>query len=89
MTQNIGKYLFVEEKNPARKRKTKIFELCSKSSNVGLGMIYYYPAWRRFVFAPDNEAMFDPRCLEDIVKFLNEQNKLHKLQLIQEKENRE
>ncbi len=52
------------------KRKTPIVFVCNKS-NEELGQIRFYPQWRRFVFYPKADTLFDSSCLEDIASTIN------------------
>lgn len=52
------------------KRKTPILFVCNKS-NEELGQIRFYPKWRRFVFYPKADTLFDSNCLEDIIFTIN------------------
>ena len=47
------------------KRKTPIVFVCNKSSDE-LGQIRFYPQWRKFVFYPKENTLFDSSCLDDI-----------------------
>lgn len=65
-----SKYLdFIEETIP--NRKTPIVHVMNKSTTY-LGMIYFYPSWRKFIFRPEADIIFDTSCLLDIVNKLNE-----------------
>lgn len=35
-----------------------------------LGAVKWYSGWRRYVFAPDPDAIFEQDCLRDIANFL-------------------
>ncbi len=50
--------------------KTNQYEVTSKAS-VLLGRIKWYGAWRRYVFFPNIETIFDAACLSDIAAFIN------------------
>lgn len=49
--------------------------------HITLGVILWEPRWRQYVFAPnpDQEPIFSVGCIMQIVNFLNELNKNHKL----------
>jgi len=51
--------------------KTKVFSIKSKHGYV-LGFISWYSGWRRYIFKPSNETIFDVKCLEEIILFINE-----------------
>ena len=68
-------------------RKTPIFIVRNKNNSVLLGQINFYPQWRKYVFEPTDDVIFDTSCLKDILSFMEEQQKEWKENLINEKEN--
>lgn len=46
--------------------KTLVLEVCSASNGGPLGEIRWYPAWRRYVFAPNGRTLFDSTCMKEI-----------------------
>lgn len=62
---------FVEIKDS--KRKTKQFYVSNLTIEplIILGYISFYPAWRKYIFHPNNQitAIFDPNCLREIADF--------------------
>lgn len=65
-----SKYLdFVKQECPFR--KTPVYEVQNKSGER-LGGIMFYPAWRKFIFNPTADVIFDAACLSDIIIKLNE-----------------
>ena len=49
--------------------KTNQYAVTSKAS-ILLGKIKWYGAWRRYVFFPNTETIFDAGCLSDIATFI-------------------
>lgn len=39
---------------------------------VHIGTIFWKTSWRRYVFEPQHDCIFDATCLMDIVTFLND-----------------
>ena len=64
-----SKYL-VFEKYITSKRKTPIYEVKNKETLDSLGCIYFYPAWRKYVFESNPEVIYDVNCLYDIIDFM-------------------
>ena len=65
-----SKYLnFIKQEYPFR--KTPVYEVQNKSGER-LGGIMFYPAWRKFVFNPAADTLFDANCLSDIIIKLND-----------------
>ena len=62
------------------KQKTKVFSVMSKCSDIRLGVIKWYPAWRNYCFFPtmEEEVVHSDRCLISIGEFIKELNKEHK-----------
>ncbi len=53
-------------------RKTPMYAVKNKQSLITLGAIYFYPAWRKYVFEAVDSTIFDAGCLTDIVNFMQE-----------------
>ena len=67
------KYLIIEE--IPSDRKTKLFDVLEKSNRRFLGVIYYYPTWRKYIFTPAKDTVWSSDCLKDVFKFLEELTK--------------
>lgn len=58
-------------------RKTRRFAVrAALGVEVHLGNVGYHPSWRRYVFYPQPETLFDPDCLRSIASFCESQTKL-------------
>ena len=66
-----SKYL-VFDKYISPGRKTPIYEIKNKNTLESLGIIYFYPAWRKYVFESNPEIIYDVNCLNDIIEFIQE-----------------
>ena len=66
-----SKYL-VFDKYTKQGRKTPIYEIKNKATLDSLGVIYFYPAWRKYVFESNPQIIYDTSCLTDIINFLQE-----------------
>ena len=66
-----SKYLSFE-KYTIPGRKTSLYDVKNKQTLEQLGTIYFYPAWRKFVFEPFADLIFDNSCLTDIIEFIKE-----------------
>ena len=67
---NESNYL-IFEKHTIPNHKLPIYTVKNKQSNCKLGTIKFYGAWRKFVFEPVENVIFDASCLNDIITFLN------------------
>lgn len=65
-----SKYLnFVKDTVPGR--KTPIVHVMNKDATY-LGTIYFNPGWRKYVFEPEANIIFDTKCLTDIINKLDD-----------------
>lgn len=66
-----SKYIeFSKQVKPAD-RKTDTFLLINKSNGTSLGSIFWYGGFRKYVFSPADNLIFDEGCLKDIASFLS------------------
>jgi hypothetical protein len=65
-------------------RKTKVWNVVAKDDGLILGSVFWYGAWRRYVFGPtaDCDTVYEQRCLRDIAGFVEARSNDHKLALI-------
>lgn len=63
-------YLSFEYQRTSTSGRTKNWEVLGHG-DVRLGQVKWYGAWRRYVFYPEVETLFDARCLAEIQKFLD------------------
>ena len=61
-------FLICKEPN----RKTPTVNVRTLDGEIVLGNIKFYGAWRKFVFYPKEETLFDSKCLCDIIDMMNE-----------------
>ena len=54
-----------------QKEKTAVYVVKSTRSDDSLGKISWFGIWRRYVFYPFEDAIFDSACLTEISKFLS------------------
>jgi hypothetical protein len=56
--------------------KTRVFSVFSGA--VGLGDVSWYAPWRRYVFFPGAETLFDAACLKEVTAFIDRLMKYRK-----------
>lgn len=66
---------FKVEKEEIKGRKTPIYTVFNLERDVLLGHIVFYPAWRKFVFQPAKNTIFDTHCLNDVIHLLEDANR--------------
>lgn len=72
------KYKFIQFKDTGKEMNGKpIFECANRDEthSVSLGVVYYYPGWKKHVFSAERYRIFDATCLRDIQDFLNQLDK--------------
>jgi hypothetical protein len=62
---------FVESHDPTR--KTRTWNVLHRGNREQLGEVRFWPAWRKYVFFPADETLWDSYCLQVIQAFLKEQ----------------
>ncbi len=67
-----SKYLVFDKYIKQGRRKTPIYEVKNKITLDSLGVIYFYPAWHKYVFESNPQIVYDVSCLTDIINFLQE-----------------
>ncbi len=50
--------------------KTRWWDIQSKSSRNLLGYVKWYSPWRKYVFSPISNTLFDEKCLREIAEHL-------------------
>lgn len=55
-------------------RKTPIIHI-ENLQNIPLGEIKWYGAWRKFCFYSISDTIWDNKCLEQLLNFINKYNK--------------
>lgn len=73
----MSKYLKFNEVGNSPSGKTKIFEVC-KTDGFPLGRIQWHGAWRKYVFEPEAETIFDEECLADVCQELLNRTQQHR-----------
>ncbi len=52
--------------------KTGMFDILNKESGYNLGQIKWYGPFRKYSFFPSENCVFETKCLQEIVDFMNE-----------------
>ncbi len=67
----------VSEHFPARKTRTWAV-LPKAQPGAVLGRVEWYPGWRKYVFAPEADTVYEQDCLRDIAAFCEQQTREHR-----------
>jgi hypothetical protein len=65
------------------KRKTDIWEVFS--GDVQLGLVEWFTHWRRYVYRPTDDTLYDASCLLEIAHFCNAETLARKAARLTEK----
>lgn len=60
------------------KGSTKKYIVTNKEYGTVLGVIKWYPAWRKYAFFPASNCVFEADCLKDITVKLNQMMLVYK-----------
>lgn len=58
--------------------KTDTWAVLSQHDGSKLGRIIFWAAWRKYVFQPWAERLFDPGCLREIADFMERETQARK-----------
>lgn len=61
---------FEVDKEYSLLHKTKKYRIISMNSGETLGIIKWFPNWRKYVFFPESRTIFDNKCLNEITQYL-------------------
>ena len=56
-------------------RKTPIYHIINNKTADEIAVIKWYGAWRKYCLFPNQETIWDNKCLVQIIDFLNKINK--------------
>lgn len=61
--------------------KTRIYEVVNIHHGNRIGLIKYYPQWRKYCLMPENGTVFSAGCLKDIFVFIENEEAIRKEKL--------
>jgi hypothetical protein len=67
---------FCEEKS--RKKKTCVWEVNTINGKFTLGLVKWFPPWRKYAFFPEHSTLHEEVCLGEIAEFLVWATRTHK-----------
>lgn len=59
-------------------QKTYTYCVFALASSVFLGIVKWRPGWRKYVFEPQPDTVFDCGCLREMADFLDQQTTMQK-----------
>lgn len=69
-------YLAISWAGTSESGKTSIWEVKNDGGEY-LGKVMWHGPWRKYVFAPGPAALFDNKCMEQIIEFCVESTGAH------------
>lgn len=73
-----GKWLVIESEPFRRGARTSTHRVSSRESGVLLGRVIWHAPWRRYVFVPAADTIFEEQCLGDIATFVRIMTEEHR-----------
>ena len=71
---------FVPNISGEKKRKTKCWIVYPKDIDSSIGLVRWFPQWRKYGFFPDMKVtVFEPDCRRDIANFLEKKTREHRV----------
>lgn len=65
-------------------KKTKVWAV-ENTSGLPLGTVYWFCSFRKYVFEPESNKIFDPGCMREVADFCETKTKEHYAQIATEK----
>jgi len=53
----------------APNKKTDLWQVATNDDNEVIGLVKFWPAWRRYAFFPEADTFYEQNCLWDIADF--------------------
>ena len=73
------KYTYINFRKIEDKPKTSVWSCRNNNSGTELGVIKWYPRWRRYCYCPIVQAVYSKGCLENISHFIQQITTPHKV----------
>lgn len=72
------KWITIEDAGFSDSGKTRVWKVRVKDGVGIIGMVEWYAPWRRYVFAPSDQTVYEQDCLRDIAAFVEQATADHK-----------
>jgi len=70
-------YVRFEEFGESASGLTKIWMVKNSNSNFTVGRVKWQATWRKYIFEPAPNCIFDTNCLSEIVQFVESRMEAH------------
>lgn len=71
----MATFLKFEKSVRPKEKKTDTWTVTAVQSGVELGKISWWAHWRKYVFAPKENTIYDVKCLQEITTFIDWETK--------------
>ena len=68
----VGKWIWFRYDGTTPTGKTKYFCVMTQGDDAVIGVIKWFGPWRKYIFEPVEETVFEQDCLRDIAGFLDQ-----------------
>lgn len=65
-----GQWINFQEFPPSSGRKLSIFSILTKQG-ISIGEVKWYGNWRQYCFFPDEDSIYDRKCMMEVINFIN------------------
>lgn len=69
-----GSYFIIIESKQENKKTNIYYIYADEDKEILLGRIKWYGPWRKYCFYPEDNIVWDNKCLTELVEYLNELN---------------
>jgi hypothetical protein len=77
-TTSIGEFIQFKDEGPTESGKTHTFRVDSTQDGSYLGRISWFGRWRKYVFFPASNTIFEQVCMRDISEFIEQKTRDHR-----------
>jgi hypothetical protein len=70
MFRVVYQYIAVTKLPRVKGRKTDVWDVANRQSDVKLGEVRWYAQWRQYCYFPSIRAVYSKGCLTDIADFI-------------------
>jgi hypothetical protein len=71
-------YVIFDCKVQVRNGVTFVWSVRNAQSGVRIGLVKWWPAWRKYVYQADDDTIYDPACLREIADWVEARTKEHR-----------
>jgi hypothetical protein len=73
----VGTHIYFLNLGRTSGKKTSVYEVYSNYDDH-LGTIKWYSPWRKYVFAPSTDTLYEETCMREISQFIEDQTTIQR-----------